>query len=99
MTSATDVVTLAELARQVGWEPRRLLRQLERMDIELGGMLFARKPTKGHSALVRRAALRLFDVQFHSQVAKTVEERVTDLETRVNAIEARLSSAWIPPKY
>lgn len=88
--SALDVVSLAELAGEIGWNPKRLKRHLEKLNEELHGLVLRQEPPKpgrrqGGKTWVNRAALG-----YVRSDARSLTARVEDLESFQASADARI---------
>lgn len=88
--AALDVVSLAQLAGEIGWNPKRLKRHLEKLNEELHGLVLRQEPPKpgcrqGGKTWVNRAALG-----YVQSGTRSLTSRIEDLEAFRASADARI---------
>ncbi len=84
-----DLVSLADLARSLGIERQRLLRQMETINLQCHGLALVQSPgtaKRRGRIYVNRTVLLALGVDMHGLTA-----RVADLEGYAKSIDARVS--------
>ena len=82
-----DFVSLSDLARELGIPRKRLLRQLQTINAEVGGMALRQSARPRGKIWVNRTALMAFSVE-----ARGIVARIVDLEAHAKQTDDRLTN-------